>query len=102
MTLRPVGAGLGHRIDRQITNSRQVKIPLLPGRGFPYTAPSVLTSGGCDMKTAMFPAVVAAKKAATQQLNYYRSMMAPPAPRPGDAGPKQGATKRAPSKAPSK
>ena len=54
------------------------------------------------MKTAMFPAVVAAKKAATQQLNYYRSMMAPAAPRPGDAGPKQGATKKAPSKAPSK
>lgn len=54
------------------------------------------------MKTAMFPAVVAAKKAATQQLNYYRSMMAPPAPRPGDAGPKQGTTKKAPSKALSK
>lgn len=32
------------------------------------------------MKTANFPAVVAAKKAASTQLSYYRTMMAPAQP----------------------
>jgi hypothetical protein len=48
-----------------------------------------------DVKTATFPSVVAAKKAATAQLGYYKSMM----PAPSDT--KKSSANAAAAKAPS-
>ena len=45
------------------------------------------------MKTASFPAVVAAKKAASAQLNYYRTMMASAQPHSSEPPAKTGAPK---------
>ena len=45
------------------------------------------------MKTANFTAVVAAKKAASAQLNYYRTMMAVAGPRSGESNVKAAARK---------
>jgi len=48
-----------------------------------------MTTRRPDMKTASFPAVVAAKKVASAQLNYYRTMMAPTIEEPLPAEPAQ-------------